>query len=352
MSSHTDTIAADDWSLLDDDVRPPTPNGDAESIRRIAARAGRRRSRRQHEPARADPPWVEEMFAEAEARGGTRSRARARDRAARHRLATRPEEDRGSRRRRSRPRRHRHARRATRRSSPCSRAPVTRRPRWQYVSGVAVLALAAAAADRAPQPPEPRRSARVRPAGSPRSTAGSASRCAALGSHRIFGQAARRRSRRRRRHAPARAPLAAERERTRAAAAVAAPHAPGSLRQRRRHARSRAARLPAASASRISACSNPISASTPNCTSSIRARPPIGFEIDACLRGEGGAIGCANDAGAAPRLTRCTAVDADRSLRAELQCGARADGRRHRSPIPRDRQALRRGPRGVGNDHQ
>ena len=94
----------------------------------------------------------------------------------------------------------------------------------------------------------------------------------------------------------ARAPVGAERQLARAAAAAAAAHAAGSLRQRRRDARSGAARLPAASAPRISACSSPISASTPNCTSIDPGKAAIGFEIDACLRGEGGDIGCANDA--------------------------------------------------------
>jgi predicted Zn finger-like uncharacterized protein len=61
--SHTDTIAADEWSLLDDD-----PPADAESVIEESPLA-------EIEPpvatanatGQADPPWVEEMFAEAEA---------------------------------------------------------------------------------------------------------------------------------------------------------------------------------------------------------------------------------------------------------------------------------------------
>ena len=55
--SHTDTIAADDWSLLDDE-----PAADAESVIEEAPEAGTA-----PQATAADPPWVQEMFAEAEA---------------------------------------------------------------------------------------------------------------------------------------------------------------------------------------------------------------------------------------------------------------------------------------------
>jgi len=55
----TDTIAADEWSLLDD-----TP-ADAESV--IEESPLLAAARPAHEPNTPDPPWVEEMFAEAEA---------------------------------------------------------------------------------------------------------------------------------------------------------------------------------------------------------------------------------------------------------------------------------------------
>ncbi|HEX6638386.1 MAG TPA: DUF3426 domain-containing protein [Steroidobacteraceae bacterium] len=75
--SHTDTIAADDWSLLDDE-----PVADAESVIEESPLAGS--AYESEEPAtelveddtedtmnvavpQPDPPWVEEMFAEAEA---------------------------------------------------------------------------------------------------------------------------------------------------------------------------------------------------------------------------------------------------------------------------------------------
>lgn len=48
--SHTDTIAGDDWSLLDDD--PPAAETQEGASGTVSA---------------SDPPWVEEMFAEAEA---------------------------------------------------------------------------------------------------------------------------------------------------------------------------------------------------------------------------------------------------------------------------------------------
>jgi predicted Zn finger-like uncharacterized protein len=54
----TDTIAADEWSLLDD-----TP-ADAESVIEESPLATQSAA---HEPNAPDPPWVEEMFAEAEA---------------------------------------------------------------------------------------------------------------------------------------------------------------------------------------------------------------------------------------------------------------------------------------------
>jgi hypothetical protein len=60
--SHTDTVAADDWSLLDDDEPP----ADAESvIEESPLTYGG--SAETPAPNPADPAWVEQMFAEAEA---------------------------------------------------------------------------------------------------------------------------------------------------------------------------------------------------------------------------------------------------------------------------------------------
>jgi predicted Zn finger-like uncharacterized protein len=59
--SHTDTIAADDWSLLDDESAAA-----AEPVVEESSADGSA-----PEPNTPDPPWVEEMFAEAEAAADT-----------------------------------------------------------------------------------------------------------------------------------------------------------------------------------------------------------------------------------------------------------------------------------------
>ena len=67
--SHTDTIAADDWSLLDDDEPP----ADAESIIEESPLAQEAEPDPEPEPdstseiSANDPTWVQDMFAEAEA---------------------------------------------------------------------------------------------------------------------------------------------------------------------------------------------------------------------------------------------------------------------------------------------
>ncbi len=72
-ASHTDTIAADDWSLLDDE-----PVADAESVIEESPLAHSEEIVLSEESSteedtmnvatpQADPPWVQEMFAEAEA---------------------------------------------------------------------------------------------------------------------------------------------------------------------------------------------------------------------------------------------------------------------------------------------
>ena len=124
---HTDTIASDDWSLLDDDEPP----ADAESVIEESP-FPQAEEPQAAVPAPPDPPWVEEMFAEAEAQAGRRTGGRrASDFAA-------EEEDADE------------AASAKVEPTPPSDAelaalhgtPVLRRPSWQYVTGVAVLALA------------------------------------------------------------------------------------------------------------------------------------------------------------------------------------------------------------------
>ena len=67
--SHTDTIAADDWSLLDEDE----PVADAESVIEESPLAAPEKS-----GAQSDPAWVEQMFAEAEAQAATSSHSAGR----------------------------------------------------------------------------------------------------------------------------------------------------------------------------------------------------------------------------------------------------------------------------------
>jgi predicted Zn finger-like uncharacterized protein len=117
--SHTDTIASDDWSLLDD-----TPADDESVIEE---------SPLIEEPNSPDPPWVEEMFAEAEADA-------ERTRTAEREIFASDETD--------EPEVVAAARASTGAAAPSDtvlepllRTPVERRPRWQYVSGIALLAV-------------------------------------------------------------------------------------------------------------------------------------------------------------------------------------------------------------------
>jgi predicted Zn finger-like uncharacterized protein len=133
--SHVDTIASDDWSLLDDEPadaesvieEPPLASDDANGEAAPVT------------PHRDDPQWIEEMFAEAEQ--AQRARATPRelpDARAEEHMAEEdmPEED-----------------RAEPSSPPAPSAPSDaalgallspaskRRPPWQYVAGVVALAL-------------------------------------------------------------------------------------------------------------------------------------------------------------------------------------------------------------------
>jgi predicted Zn finger-like uncharacterized protein len=128
----TDTIAADDWSLLDD-----TPADDESVIEEspLAAEAAAT-----PEPNAPDPPWVEEMFAEAEAEA-ERSRTAEHEtfQAGDNDIHSNVEED---------PPAVRAARASTGAAAPSDTAlepllssPAKRRPNWQYVSGIALLAL-------------------------------------------------------------------------------------------------------------------------------------------------------------------------------------------------------------------
>ncbi len=120
--SPTDTIAREDWSLLDD-----TPADDESVIEEspIAEPIA--------EPNAPDPPWVEEMFAEAEADA-------ERVRTAEHEIFAEESSD--------EPQVVQAARASTGSAAPSDTVlepllgnPVARRPRWQYVSGAALLAV-------------------------------------------------------------------------------------------------------------------------------------------------------------------------------------------------------------------
>ncbi len=124
--SHSDTIAAEDWSLIEDatpaepqDVAADEPAVD-ETIEQSSA---------------ADPPWVEEMFAEAEAEA-TRGRAGKRET-----LHTAPNEEEPIEVSAARDVKGVSAASGDTALEPLFAPPPLSRPMWQYVSGVVLLAL-------------------------------------------------------------------------------------------------------------------------------------------------------------------------------------------------------------------
>jgi predicted Zn finger-like uncharacterized protein len=130
--SHTDTIAADEWSLLDDD-----PPADAESVIEESplaiAGAANEVEAATDGGLKADPAWVEQMFAEAEADA---ERARTTEQMALQ--VHEADEDAVV-----------EAARANTGAAapsdtvlePLLAVPGPRRPRWQYVTGIAALSL-------------------------------------------------------------------------------------------------------------------------------------------------------------------------------------------------------------------
>lgn len=133
--SHRDTIAADDWSLLDDDEPPAEeapaaaePLADDESVIEESPLAGQADEETADEVPAEDPPWVEEMFAEAEAKA---VRERTGERRALDTPAGNEEE-------------------AEPAATGTGDAPLDpllapgkpARPQWQYIAGVAVLSIA------------------------------------------------------------------------------------------------------------------------------------------------------------------------------------------------------------------
>jgi predicted Zn finger-like uncharacterized protein len=134
--SHTDTIAADDWSLLDDE-----PPADAESVIEESPLAVDEQPADTHtspydaeqntEQPGSDPPWVEEMFAEAEAEAErTRTsehQALAAEESEDDIPASTPEDDADE--------------RVDVAIEPLLGPSAQPRPRWPFVAGVVALAL-------------------------------------------------------------------------------------------------------------------------------------------------------------------------------------------------------------------
>jgi predicted Zn finger-like uncharacterized protein len=123
----TDTIASDDWSLLDD------PPADDESIIEESpfVQEAEAPDTPADEPHAPDPPWVEEMFAEAEADA-------ERERTTEHETLDFEQQE---------PEVVQVARASTGAAAPSDTVlepllapPAPQRPSWQYVSGVASLA--------------------------------------------------------------------------------------------------------------------------------------------------------------------------------------------------------------------
>ena len=137
----TDTIATEDWSLLEDNDIP----ADAESVIEespLAAEVDVAPARHTPEPHAPDPPWVEEMFAEAEAEA---ERVRTAEHEALEAVETveAVEETFET----DEPPAVTAARASTGVAPPSDTSlepllpsPVKHRPNWQYVSGVALLA--------------------------------------------------------------------------------------------------------------------------------------------------------------------------------------------------------------------
>jgi len=140
--SHTDTIAADDWSLLDDD-----PPADAESVIEESPLAQSDEPEPEPEPeaeveqtqeTAADPTWVQEMFEEAEAQA---MHARTAERKVFVPPPEEPDEEEPAVVRAARDVKGVSAASGDTILEPLLPPPERRRPAWQYISAVAVLSV-------------------------------------------------------------------------------------------------------------------------------------------------------------------------------------------------------------------
>jgi predicted Zn finger-like uncharacterized protein len=129
--SHTDTIAAEDWSLIDDAPEAEPQDVAADESLADESAAG---DETVEQSSSADPPWVEEMFAEAEAEA---SRGRS---TKREMLHVAPNDDEPVEVRAARDVKGVSAASGDTALEPLFTPPVLR-PKWQYVSGIALLAL-------------------------------------------------------------------------------------------------------------------------------------------------------------------------------------------------------------------
>jgi predicted Zn finger-like uncharacterized protein len=141
VEAHTDTIAADDWSLLDDDEPP----ADAESVIEESPLAQAVEPEPEPDPdmqtqetVSADPAWVQEMFAEAEAEA-------VRARTAEHKVFTPPaevDEEEPAVVRAARDVKGVSAASGDTVLEPLLAPSAPRRPAWQSIGGIAALSLA------------------------------------------------------------------------------------------------------------------------------------------------------------------------------------------------------------------
>jgi len=139
--SHTDTIAADDWSLLDDD----DPPADAESVIEESPLAQEAEPEPEpeadtqtQEAESGDPAWVQQMFAEAEADA---IRSRTGERKALTPPADETDDEEPAVVRAARDVKGVSAASGDTVLEPLLGSPVRRRPPWQYITAVAALSL-------------------------------------------------------------------------------------------------------------------------------------------------------------------------------------------------------------------
>jgi predicted Zn finger-like uncharacterized protein len=142
--AHTDTVAADDWSLLDDDEPP----ADAESVIEespLTFGGSAADAAETSEPAtpttQPDPAWVEQMFAEAEAQAVAKLGRGPGRRASDIAVETAPFAEEEAEAESAAVGKPPPTQPSDAALAPLLVKPVTMRPSWQYVAGIAGLVL-------------------------------------------------------------------------------------------------------------------------------------------------------------------------------------------------------------------